>query len=131
VIERVEWRDQDGVPDFLIETRGRQLQMECKNVRSGDEVFKNAFKVEIQKTRNRIGGGPKRGYRADEYDILSACLFNQTGVWKYLFSSTSNLRRQPKHPDYLVIMQKVPYAAEGHWYDTLEDAIRNLLDPQP
>ncbi len=26
-----------------------------------------------------------RGYKVDEFDILAACLFNQTGEWKYLF----------------------------------------------
>jgi hypothetical protein len=82
------WRDQDGIPDFLVEYQGRHLQIECKNVRSGDAVFKDAYKVEIQKTRSQIGGGPSRGYKADEFDVLAACLFNQTGQWAYLFSAT-------------------------------------------
>lgn len=129
IIEKVEWRDQDGVPDFLIRIRGRQLQMECKNVRSGDAAFRNAFKVEIQKTRNQIGGGPTRGYKADEFDILAACLFNQTGEWKYLYCSTSNLERRPQHPDYLVIMQKVPYQAQDDWRAHLEEAIGDVLGP--
>lgn len=129
VIQRVEWRDQDGIPDFLIEVRDRALQMECKNVRSGDEVFIDSYKVEIQKTRSQIGGVPARGYKADEFDILAACLFNQTGQWSYLFSSTTNLQRRTKHPDYLVVMQKVPYIAQGHWHERLEDAIADVLGP--
>src|SRR5205807_1266468 len=127
VIQRVEWRDQDGVPDFLIEVRGSKLQMECKNVRSGSEVFRDGYKVELQKTREQIGGGPIRGYRADEYDILAACLFNQTGEWKYLYSSTAKLPRRPKHPDYLVVKPKVPFQAQGHWHERLEDAIADIL----
>lgn len=127
-IQRVEWRDQDGVPDFLLEVRGRDLQMECKNIRSG-RVGRSGWRVEIQKTRNQIGGGPARGYRADEFDILAACLFNQSGQWSYLFTSAVNLERRPQHPDYLVIMQKVPMTAQGHWHANLEDALADILGP--
>src|SRR5437879_4035503 len=81
LIDKVEWRDKDGVPDFRIEAKGVALEAECKNVRSGTTRFADAYKVEIQKTRSRIGGGPKRGYRVDEFQILAACLFNQTGRW--------------------------------------------------
>lgn len=128
-IQRVEWRDQDGVPDFLIEIGGKTLQMECKNIRSG-RVSRSGWRIEIQKTRNQIGGGPARGYRADEFDILAACLFNQSGQWKYLFCLSENLERRPEHPDYLVIMQKVPERAAGHWHEDLEKAIANALDEQ-
>ena len=129
VIEAVQWRDSDGLPDFPVTARGRSLQIECKSVRSGDAVFRDGFKVEIQKTRNQIGGGPARGYKADEFDILAACLFNQTGEWKYLFCSSSNLERRVQHPDYLVIMQKVPPRAAGPWREHLEDAIGDVLGP--
>ena len=128
-LTKLEWRDQDGIPDFLIQVRGRDLQMECKNVRSGTAVFRDGYKVEIQKTRSQIGGGPARGYKADEFDVLAACLFNQIGAWKYLFCSTKNLVRRPTHPDYLVIMQKVPYTAHGHWHERIEDAIADVLGP--
>jgi hypothetical protein len=100
IIQNVEWRDKDGIPDFLVQVAGISLQMECKNVRSGKEIFRDAFKVEIQKTRNRIGGGPSRGYRIDEFDILGACLFNQTKRWEYLFIRTINLARRPAWPDF-------------------------------
>lgn len=64
MIESVLRRDSDGPPDFPITARGRELQIECKNVRSGDAVFKDGFKVEIQKPHNQIGGGPAQLDRA-------------------------------------------------------------------
>jgi len=128
VIDELEWRDQDGVPDFLIGHRGRSLQMECKNVRGGRETYRDSYKVELQKTRNKIGGGPSRGYRADEFDLLAACTFNQSGKWEYLFIATTNLTMRPDWPDYLMIFQKVPHAAEGNWKATLEDVLSAMLE---
>jgi hypothetical protein len=128
LIQKVDWRDRDGIPDFLIEVRGKELQMECKNIRSG-KVGPFGWRVEIQKTRSQIGGGPARGYRADEFDILAACLFNQSGNWSYLYSAAINLDRRPLHPDYLVIMQKVPATASGHWRANFEDAINEVIGP--
>ena len=104
--------------------------MECKNVRSG-KVSKSGWRIEIQKTRNQVGGGPTRGYRADEFDILAACLFNQSGQWKYLFALGEHLERRPEHPDYLVIMQKVPDTFTGHWHENLEVAIGDVLGERP
>jgi hypothetical protein len=50
--------------------RGRDFQVERKNVRSGDQVYADAYRVEIRKTRSQIGGGlagstagPRRGKR--------------------------------------------------------------------
>lgn len=127
VIDELEWRDQDGVPDFLIGYRGRELQMECKNVRGGAATYRDSYKVELQKTRNRIGGGPSRGYKVDEFDLLAACTFNQSGTWEYLFIATTNLTMRTDWPDYLVIFQRVPHAAEGNWKATLEDVLSAML----
>jgi hypothetical protein len=41
LISDLSWRDQDGIPDFGLEYAGRKLQMECKNVRSGDLRWKS------------------------------------------------------------------------------------------
>jgi len=129
-IDSLLWSDATGQPDFIVEIAGKTHKIECKNIRSGDAIFRDGnFKVEIQKTRNAIAGGPSRGYKFDEFDILAACLFNQTGEWKFLFCSTVNLERQPKHPDYLVIFQKVPPTASGHWRENLEDAIGDSIGP--
>jgi hypothetical protein len=88
VISLLEWHDKDGVPDFSMTYRGAMLRVECKNIRSPTRVVKPrtrkpradaqppAWKVEIQKTRNQLTGGPARGYKTDEFEILAACLFN-------------------------------------------------------
>ena len=34
VISALNWRDKDGVPDFLLTYKSRDFQAECKNVRS-------------------------------------------------------------------------------------------------
>lgn len=80
-IESVEWLDKDGQPDFFIGVGGQTLRVECKNVRSGnDERYRNpeAYKVELQKTRNNKDGTPTRGYRIDEFDVLAAGPFHRT-----------------------------------------------------
>ena len=72
------------------------------------------------------------GIRFDTSDVPWRAVgssFNQTGQWSYLFAATINLARRPKHPDYLVVMQKVPYTAQGHGHDKVEDAIADVLGP--
>jgi hypothetical protein len=141
-LTQLDWRDKDGVPDFLIAYKGKDFQVECKNVRSPirkkptlatrprkQPVSQTSWKVEIQKTRNQLSGGPKRGYKADEFDILAACLFNQTGQWEYLYISTASLMTRPLHPDYLEIMQPVPPTAQGNWKSTIEEVLRGMAGP--
>jgi hypothetical protein len=118
-IDSFVWSDKTGEPDFIVEVGGSTYRVECKNVRSGAKVFPDAYKVELQMTRNAIAGGPSRGYKFDEFEVLAACLFNQAGGWDYLFVPTHKLERRAGHPDYLVIMQKVPYGAQGVWKGTL------------
>jgi hypothetical protein len=120
------WSDATGEPDFIVEIKGKTYRVECKNVRSGKEVFKDGYKVELQKTRNAVGGGPSRGYKNDEFDVLAVCLFNQTGAWDFLFADTKKLETRPDHPDYLVIMQKVPYGANPLWKGTLLEVVEDL-----
>ena len=122
------WSDKTGEPDFIVEIDDKSYRVECKNVRSDKAVFADAHKVELQKTRNAIAGGPSRGYKLDEFDILATCLFNQSGKWEFLFAPTKTLARRPDHPDYLVIMQKVPYIATGVWKGTLLEAITDFED---
>jgi hypothetical protein len=123
----VEWFDKDGYPDFEIDVRGRKIRVECKNVRSGKPKFQGHHYVEIQKTRNSIEGGPGRGYKADEFDILAACLFNQANKWDFLLCTTVNLERQTDWPDFLQIYQRVPYQPQGPWHATLEGVLADLV----
>lgn len=128
VLESCQWQDKDGEPDFIVKYRGKALRIECKNVRS-KELFKQppAYKVEIQKTRNAIGGGPTRGYRVDEFDVLAACLFNHTHEWAYLYASAKALRRRDESPKFLQIMQPVPRTTAPPWHPSLVDAMKAAL----
>jgi len=132
VVSRVEWRDKDREPDFLIEVGGRTLRLECKNARSR-ELFRNpdAYKVELQKTRNSKDGTPTRGYRIDEFELLAVCLFNQTRQWQFLSIATRHLARRPNLPEFLVVMQRVPLGPEGFWRSTIQEAIRDALAQEP
>ena len=73
-LDRYEWFDADGVPDFtLFLTDSRLLTLEVKNVRSGA----GPLRVESQKTRASRGDPMSRYYRVDHFDILAACLYNR------------------------------------------------------
>jgi len=131
-IGKVEWIDKDGQPDFLVHLPERTLRVECKNVRSGKEGRYRkgeGYKVELQKTRNSKDGTPTRGYRLDEFDVLAACLFNQTHEWQYLYVATRALERRQEQgmENFLVIMQRVPPRADGPWRTEIEEAIRDAL----
>jgi len=129
-IQGLVWQDKDGKPDFLVTYRERELRVECKNVRSPQKTKGPARpRVELQKTRNSMQPGePTRGYKADKFDVLGACLFNYTGKWDYLFVATRRLARRPKPLGrFLQIMQPVPLQPEGYWrYDAL-DAFRDAI----
>lgn len=130
VIEEVTWYDADGRPDFDVVIGGRTIRMECKNVRSKPDRkgYQGDFRVEIQRTRNQLTGGPARGYKVDEFDVLAACLFNQNGIWTYVFSSSESLARRPNFPDYLAIMQPVPPGPRGVWKGTLAEVLTESSD---
>ena len=93
--------------------RGKPLPV-ARAIRGEDERYRDpeAYKVELQKTRNSKDGTPTRGYRIDEFDILAACLFNQTHEWEYLYVATHRLALRPNMADFLVIMQRVPLRPE-------------------
>jgi hypothetical protein len=129
-IDRLEWQDKDGKPDFVITLNGRELKLECKNVRSPGKTKGSKPRVELQKTRNNKEPlDPTRGYKPEEFDVLGACLFNFTGKWDFLFIATRKLARRPKPLDrFLQIMQPVPLHADGIWrYDPL-DALKDSIE---
>lgn len=126
LIEFLEWQDQDAQPDFLVGYRGRVLRLECKNVRSGTQ-YANPYRVEVQKTRNPMTGEPTRGYRFDEFELLAACTFNQSGEWDYFYAAARDLPRRPNLPEFLVIMQRVPTSPQGCWRGQLKDAMEDCL----
>ena len=124
-ISELFWSDQDGKPDFTFRFHGKLLRLECKNVRSCDDKRKDDFcRVELQKTRNSKDGTPTRAYRADQFEVVSVCLFNRTGKWTYLHIAACNLTRRREFADLLEIMQKVPQAEPyGQWRKSLLDAL--------
>jgi hypothetical protein len=129
-IERYEWNDRDGRPDFNVFVRDAEVIVECKNVRSPTvtelkrprETWRS--RVELQKTRNSMDGTPTRGYRPDEFDALSVALFNQIGRWEYVHCLTADLERRSADPDRLVIMQPVPLRPSGIWKGSLLDVLK-------
>ena len=125
--QSVIWQDEDGQPDFVVSYAGREIKIECKNVRSPKtRPPKESPRVELQKTRNNKQGEPTRGYKPEEFDVLAACLFNFTGNWEHLFVATSRLTRRPKPlAQFLTIMQPVPLQPEGFWSYDLLNAIKD------
>jgi hypothetical protein len=78
----------------------------------------------LQKTRNSKDGTPTCAYRADQFEVLSVCLFNRTGKWTYLHIAARNLARRKEFAELLEIMQMVPQAEPyGHWRKSLLDAL--------
>lgn len=124
LIENLEWRDKDAIPDFAFTYRGKRYQMECKNVRN--EVYKTpefSYKVEIQRTRNSKDGSNTRSYRVGYFDILAVCIFNQTGKWDFMFIRAKDLEVVEKSSDLLRIMQRVPTNETGPWKSDLIDVL--------
>jgi hypothetical protein len=129
-LQPVIWQDKDGKPDFLVPYAGREVKIECKNVRTPSETKRpqKAGRVELQKTRNNQKGEPTRGYKPEEFDVLAACLFNSTAKWEFLFVATRRLTRRPKPlAQFLTIMQPVPLQPEGFWSYDLFDAIKDAI----
>lgn len=128
VFQSVQWLDEDGRFDFLIEINGRVISVECKNVRSLQKGRKpsRGIEVELQKTRNSKDGSNTRSYKADQFDILSVALFNRTRTWNFLHIAVKNLEKLPGDLSRLQIMQNVPAKPEGPWKSTIEEAIADL-----
>lgn len=140
----VDWTDEDGKPDFHLVGPGFDLQLECKNLRSPgirkgkavSERYKDgSYKLETQKTRNQkdgeaaptvTGSAKQKGtrfYKVTEFDIVAACLFNQTGRWEYCFARTVDLERHDTQTDCLKTMQKVPTTPSGIWKAMLQEVL--------
>lgn len=112
VIDRYEWQDLDGAPDFVVWLRGGPaITVEAKNVRSGT----GPLRAETQKTRASKGDPMSRYYRIDQFDILAVCLYNRTGEWSYIFSRIDGLRRYGADDRYLEPIQVIPQPFTAPW----------------
>jgi hypothetical protein len=123
----VDWSDEDRQPDFRLIAPDFDLRMECKNVRSDEVYADGSYKLETQKTRNpkdtKAKAKATRWYKVTEFDIVAACLFNQTGRWEYLFARTVDLRRHPKDANCLNTMQRIPVPPKDPWKATLQEVL--------
>jgi hypothetical protein len=117
-VDRYEWFDADGMPDFkLYLTDSRILTLEVKNVRSGP----GPLRVETQKTRASRGDLMSRYYRVGQFDILAACLYNSTGRWEYVFARTVELQPLDVDARYLATMQNLPQPLAAPWHSALRE----------
>ena len=114
--------DQDGQHDFDVTLGdGRTVRVECKNC-SPERYANGDLKVEVQKTRASKNDPASRFYRADQFDILAACLYGPTGEWRFAYRPTSQLDRHPAHPDRLAVLHHV---TDG-WTRSFEEACEQL-----
>ena len=123
-IDKVEWKDVDGEPDFNVTIKGKVWRVECKNVRN--EMYQKptpSYKVEIQRTRNSKDGTNTRSYRKDYFDVLAVCTFNQTKKWEFMFIKSFNLEVVESNPDLLQIMHRVPITLANPWKKNLLDVL--------
>jgi len=127
-IQELEWLDADDMPDFVIKTRGRRVTVQCKNARSPTANMNPGapIKVELQKTRNARDGSNTRGYKTDQFSILSVCLFNRTRNWDFLHIPVRQLATRAEDPTYLAIMQTVPAEPSPPWRGSILEAIEDL-----
>ncbi len=118
--------DRDGPPDFDVDLRdGRRLSVECKNASPHGYARADQLgdapgdpKVEVQKTRAQKGDPAGRLYRADQFDVLAACLFASTGRWDFRFRRSRSLSMDKTHPDRITPMQRV----NVRWSSTISEA---------
>ncbi|QYB01489.1 hypothetical protein I1A62_30135 [Rhodococcus sp. USK10] len=112
--------DQDGEHDFDVTLKdGRMLRVECKN--ASPKAYANGdLKVEVQKTRASKNDPSSRYYRADQFDVVAACIYPPTREWVFRYHTTSNLERHHEYPDRLAPMQRVS-----------ESWAKQLMDVQP
>lgn len=88
--------DKDGQPDFWIGYRRHKYLVECKNVQK--TTRHGEMTVDFMRSRYSKTKSPStRFYHPDEFHVLAACLYNQTGKWQFRFIPTQRL---PRHPRY-------------------------------
>jgi len=136
IISELQWSDADGQPDFLLSYRGGPLTVQCKNVRSGGQRCRGAetgsFRVELQRTRGGIDpktGEKTRLYRPDEFDVVAVCLFNQKGVWQYVYAAARDLARHRKQADRLEVMHPIPQPTVSPWHDNPVEVLEIIRAP--
>lgn len=109
--------DVDSMHDFDVTLRdGRTLRVECKNA-APERYADGSEKVEVQKTRASKDDPASRFYRADQFDVVAACLFATRGEWTFRFQATRSMQRHPQFPDRLGVNHRV----DDTWADTIAE----------
>lgn len=93
-IRSVRMLDEDGRPDFEIETAFGPRFVECKNVLRKEAA--DGPRVDFQKTRAAKGNPCSRYYERNAFDILAACLHPVTERWEFRFRRTAAIPEHPK-----------------------------------
>jgi len=113
-----------------------------QELRSEERYADGSYKLETQKTRNQkqLKEGQEeqelqvrgtRWYKVTEFDMVAACLFNQTGRWEFFFARTVDLKRHPKDRGCLNTMQRVPPSPTDPWKATLQDVLAQFTEGTP
>jgi transcriptional regulator with XRE-family HTH domain len=121
----VVWNDQDGEPDFVVSWDGAPIRVECKNVRR-DVKRPGLLRVELQKTRNSKDGSNTRSYRKDKFDLLAACLYNQSKAWRFVYCPIRRLATAADE-QFLAVYHEIPTPLQAPWTDKLVDALAAAL----
>lgn len=121
-LRSVEWNDADDRPDFQMSWRGSPVTVECKNVRRYADK-PSRLRVELQKTRNSKDGSNTRSYPRDKFDVLAACLYNQTREWRFVYCATKHLAGRQGSPQLLAIYHDVPSPPSFPWTTKLPQAL--------
>jgi len=87
----VERLDADGLPDFRVSSEVGEYLVECKMVMSARPYANGDFRVDFQRTRNSPADPLSRYYKKGDFDIVAACLYNQTAKWEFRFIGTRDL----------------------------------------
>jgi hypothetical protein len=112
--------DEDGKPDFEIVFRKRPVLIECKNVLRRTHADGSPL-VDFQKTRASKRNPCSRYYKADQFDVLAACLHPLTERWEYRFVTTSMLA---PHATCVGRLSQRVMVSGAHWHSDLESLLK-------
>lgn len=85
--------DEEGGPDVRLSFQGsRPLTIQCKNALR-KTTSDGLIRLDLQKTRASKGDPCSRYYRADEFDLVAACLHSVTTKWEFKYALPGGLDR--------------------------------------
>jgi len=116
---------EEGKSDFWVLFEGRKYLIECKNVQK--TLRAGEITVDFMRTRYAKTIGPQgRFYKPSEFQVLAACLFNQTNRWEFRFIPTAKLARHKAYrgriDNRVSLGESTPYS--GYWREDLVSVLR-------